>query len=134
MLARSRCSLARSAPVQRNARLVVRASSQKVEKTGKAELQSLVAPAVVTAVANAIMAMPAAADAGKLFDFNLTLPAMAGEFLLLMVFLDKTWFGPVGKVLDERDATIRCVPGNGSFARAGEPFDVSVHLETVLCI
>lgn len=24
-----------------------------------------------------------------------------------MVFLDKTWFGPVGKVLDERDATLR---------------------------
>jgi F-type H+-transporting ATPase subunit b len=32
---------------------------------------------------------------------------MAGEILLLMVFLDKTWFGPVGKVLDERDATLR---------------------------
>lgn len=24
-----------------------------------------------------------------------------------MVFLDKFWFGPVGKVLDERDATLR---------------------------
>jgi hypothetical protein len=32
---------------------------------------------------------------------------MAGQFLLLMVFLDKFWFSPVGKVLDERDATIR---------------------------
>lgn len=32
---------------------------------------------------------------------------MAGEILLLMVFLDKAWFGPVGKVLDERDATLR---------------------------
>lgn len=32
---------------------------------------------------------------------------MAGEFLVLMVFLDKFWFSPVGKVLDERDATIR---------------------------
>lgn len=32
---------------------------------------------------------------------------MAGELLLLMVFLDKFWFGPVGKVLDERDATLR---------------------------
>jgi hypothetical protein len=50
------------------------------------------------AVANVIMAMPAAAEAGKLFDFNLTLPIMAGEILLLMVFLDKFWFGPVGKV------------------------------------
>jgi hypothetical protein len=32
---------------------------------------------------------------------------VAGELLLLMVFLDKFWFGPVGKVLDERDATLR---------------------------
>jgi hypothetical protein len=32
---------------------------------------------------------------------------MAGEILLLMVFLDKFWFGPVGKVLDERDALLR---------------------------
>lgn len=52
------------------------------------------------------MASPAFAE-GKLFDFNLTLPVMAGQFLLLMVFLDKTWFTPVGKVLDERDELIR---------------------------
>jgi len=32
---------------------------------------------------------------------------VAGELLLLMVFLDKFWFGPVGKVLDERDAKLR---------------------------
>jgi F-type H+-transporting ATPase subunit b len=55
-------------------------------------------PFQIPAVANVIMAMPAAAEAGKLFDFNLTLPIMAGEILLLMVFLDKFWFGPVGKV------------------------------------
>merc|ERR1711907_286529 len=50
--------------------------------------------------------MPACAS-GKVFDFNATLPAMAAQFLLLMVFLDTTWFGPVGKILDERDAKIR---------------------------
>merc|ERR1719313_2634498 len=32
---------------------------------------------------------------------------MALQFLLLMVFLDKTWFGPVGKILDERDIKIQ---------------------------
>ena len=32
---------------------------------------------------------------------------MAGQFLLLMVFLDKTWFGPVGKLLEDRDAELR---------------------------
>merc|ERR1719222_1041889 len=53
------------------------------------------------------MAMPASADAGKIFDFNATFPAMITQFLLLMVFLDKTWFGPVGKIVDEREEKIR---------------------------
>jgi len=81
--------------------MVVRASSQKQQ------LSSIVKPATIAAVSNIIMALPASAEAGKLFDFNLTLPIMAGELLLLMVFLDKFWFGPVGKVLDERDAKLR---------------------------
>ena len=68
---------------------------------------SLLSVAAAAAVANAVAASPAFAEAGKIFDFNLTLPLMAGQFLLLMVFLDKTWFGPVGKVLDERDAMLR---------------------------
>lgn len=66
-----------------------------------------VKPALLVAVSNVIMAAPAFAAAGKLFDFNLTLPIMAGQFLILMVILDKTWFTPVGKVLDDRDKTIR---------------------------
>merc|ERR1712124_136968 len=52
------------------------------------------------------MTLPVQAS-GKVFDFNATLPAMAIQFLLLMIFLDKTWFGPVGKVLDERDTKIQ---------------------------
>merc|ERR1712224_996120 len=52
------------------------------------------------------VSMPAQAS-GKVFDFNATLPAMAAQFLLLMVFLDKTWFDPIGKVLDERDMKIQ---------------------------
>lgn len=82
--------------------MVVRAQAQQ-----QPNLATLAKPAATVAVANLIMAMPAAAEAGKLFDFNLTLPVMAGQFLLLMVFLDKAWFTPVGKVLDERDALIR---------------------------
>lgn len=58
-------------------------------------------------MSNCLAVLPAHAEAGKIFDFNLTLPIMVGQFLLLMVFLDKFWFGPVGKVLDERDALIR---------------------------
>ncbi len=37
---------------------------------------------------------------------------MMGQFLLLMVFLEKFWFTPVGKVLDERDALIRSKLGS----------------------
>lgn len=43
---------------------------------------------------------------------------MMGEFLLLMVFLDKFWFGPIGQVLDARDKDLRgklaLVKDNGS--------------------
>lgn len=66
----------------------------------------------LAAVVNVLAALPAHADAGKIFDFNLTLPIMATQFLLLMVFLDKTWFGPVGKALDERDANLRAKLGS----------------------
>lgn len=104
MLARTRCfagakPVARATPA-RAVRMVVRASS-------KPEMPAIVKPAIATAVANVIMALPAAAESGKLFDFNLTLPVMAGEILLLMVFLEKFWFTPVGKVLDQRDALLR---------------------------
>ena len=72
------------------------------------ELPKSVKPAVIAAVTNALVAMPSmAGEPGKIFDFNLTLPIIATEFLLLMVILDKTIFGPVGKALDDRDALIR---------------------------
>lgn len=59
-------------------------------------------------LSNALIALPSfAGEPGKIFDFNLTLPIIASEFLLLMVILDKTVFGPVGKALDDRDALIR---------------------------
>ncbi|GLC37574.1 ATP synthase subunit b 2 [Pleodorina starrii] len=89
-------------------RLVVRAQAEKPSQ----QLAQLAKPALSALVANALMAMPAAAEAGKIFDFNLTMPVMAGEFLLLMVFLEKTWFTPVGKVLDERDNLIRSKLGS----------------------
>ena len=67
----------------------------------------LVKPATVTVISNAMLALGAHAETGKIFDFNLTLPVMAGQFLLLMVFLDKTWFSPVGSLLDDRDKQLR---------------------------
>merc|ERR1712224_52394 len=54
---------------------------------------------------NSVLALPS--FSGKVFDFNATLPIMAAQFVILVIFLDKTWFGPVGEVLDSRDELIR---------------------------
>lgn len=51
----------------------------------EADLPAAVKPAATAVVANLLMALPAAAEPGKIFDFNLTLPIMVAEFLLLMV-------------------------------------------------
>lgn len=86
----------------------VRSMKQIAEQTiRKIQVSGLAKPAAIAAVANLIATLPAHADAGKIFDFNLTLPIMATQFLLLMVFLEKTWFTPVGNVLDERDRMLR---------------------------
>jgi len=44
---------------------------------------------------------------GALFDFNLTLPIIAVEFLLTMFALNAIWFEPVSKIMDSRDDEIR---------------------------
>lgn len=69
-------------------------------------------PAAIAAAAAMVAASPLPAlaeqmEKAALFDFNLTLPAIAIEFLLLMVALDKIYFTPLGKFMDERDAAIR---------------------------
>jgi F-type H+-transporting ATPase subunit b len=64
------------------------------------------AKAVLAAtVSNVLLAAPA--NAGVLFDFNLTLPIIAGQFLLLMFILDKLIYTPVGEVIDKRDNELR---------------------------
>ena len=42
-----------------------------------------------------------------MFDFDATLPLMALQFILLAVILNAIFFGPLGKVLDERDEYLR---------------------------
>lgn len=69
------------------------------------EIPAVMRPALATAVANVLMASPA--NAGVLFDFNLTLPIIMGQFLVLMFILDKVVFTPVGEVLETRDAQLR---------------------------
>jgi len=63
-----------------------------------------------TAVAaQVLLAGSAHAEAGKLFDFDLTLPIMAGQLLLLMKFLDSKLFTPVGNVIDERSKGVKAI-------------------------
>lgn len=117
--------LANTAGVQRLASLVCEA--RKADSTPGAveaamnavrevELPAAVRPALTAAVANLLMVAPA--HAGVLFDFNLTMPIIMSQFLVLMVILDKIVFTPVGAVLDERDADLRqkvaSVKGNSS--------------------
>lgn len=58
---------------------------------------------------NAYLTMPALAEEekGKIFDFNLTLPIITVQFLLLAFGLNKLWFEPVGSFMDTRDDEIR---------------------------
>ncbi|XP_009588817.1 ATP synthase subunit b', chloroplastic-like [Nicotiana tabacum] len=46
-------------------------------------------------------------EKASLFDFNLTLPIIMAEFLFLMFALDKLYFSPLGKFMDERDSAIK---------------------------
>ncbi|XP_016458078.1 ATP synthase subunit b', chloroplastic-like [Nicotiana tabacum] len=46
-------------------------------------------------------------EKASLFDFNLTLPIIMAEFLFLMFALDKLYFSPLGKFMDERDSSIK---------------------------
>ncbi|XP_068667121.1 ATP synthase subunit b', chloroplastic-like [Aristolochia californica] len=60
-----------------------------------------------TALSYASPSLAAEMEKAALFDFNLTLPAIALEFVILMVALDKIYYTPLGKFMDERDAAIR---------------------------
>jgi|TARA_B100000768_G_C11284359_1_gene381069 F-type H+-transporting ATPase subunit b len=91
-----------------SARSSQRLNNSFLSRSRKAELPKAAKPLFAAVLSNALTALPSlAGEPGKIFDFNLTLPIIAAEFLLLMVILDKTVFGPVGKALDDRDALIR---------------------------
>ncbi|KAJ4953058.1 hypothetical protein NE237_029890 [Protea cynaroides] len=73
-------------------------------------LASSLKSSVAIAASVLVMTPPSMAveiEKAALFDFNLTLPAIMIEFLLLMVALDKIYFTPLGKFMDERDAAIK---------------------------
>mmetsp|Transcript_20282 Transcript_20282/g.33355 ORF Transcript_20282/g.33355 Transcript_20282/m.33355 type:complete len:271 (-) Transcript_20282:134-946(-) len=65
------------------------------------------ATAATVGVCNLANTFPALAAGGLLFDFDLTLPYMATEIVLLSFFLDKLWFGPLSKVIDQRNGILK---------------------------
>lgn len=54
-----------------------------------------------------LLAVEEAAEAGKLFDLDATLPLMAIQFLVLMAVLNVIFFKPLGNAIDERSGYIR---------------------------
>ncbi|XP_028779317.1 ATP synthase subunit b', chloroplastic [Neltuma alba] len=83
-------------------------------KISKPQLVSLVPSTLkslsllaVSSLAFAPPSLAAEIEKAALFDFNLTLPIVMAEFLLLMVALDKLYFTPLGTFMDQRDAAIR---------------------------
>lgn len=94
-------------------RLLIQAQQQKpqiIKWASSIKIPAALRNGCLIALNTTMLAMPALAEEmekAKLFDFNLTLPIIAGEFLLLMVALDAIWFKPMGKFMDERDEAIR---------------------------
>ncbi|XP_057434458.1 ATP synthase subunit b', chloroplastic [Lotus japonicus] len=73
----------------------------------KSSLSSLLAASSLSLLAFAPPSLAEEIEKAALFDFNLTLPIIVAEFLFLMVALDKIYFSPLGKFMDDRDAAIR---------------------------
>ncbi|MEO0946711.1 MAG: F0F1 ATP synthase subunit B' [Cyanobacteria bacterium J06641_5] len=58
-------------------------------------------------IASIVLLATEAKEGGGLFDFDLTLPLMAVQFLILMVVLDKLFYSPIGKAMDDRATYLR---------------------------
>jgi len=71
MLTRTRCFTPAATAAPQRRVLVVRASSQPVQKQQQKAAPQLVKPAIALAISNVIAALPAAAEGGKLFDCEL---------------------------------------------------------------
>ncbi|KAL3844034.1 hypothetical protein ACJIZ3_001437 [Penstemon smallii] len=71
------------------------------------QLPSLLAAATTFTLTHAPPSLAADIEKAALFDFNLTLPIIAFEFLFLMFALDKVYYSPLGNFMDQRDAAIR---------------------------
>ena len=105
------CSPRRAPVVASSSVQPPRRQQQQQPRRGLKQLPGLVATAAVAVAAAPLPALAEQMEKAALFDFNLTLPLIATEFLLLMVALEKLYFTPLGKFMDERDAKIRAELG-----------------------
>ena len=71
------------------------------------------------------------AEKGKLFDFDATLPLMAIQFVILVAVLNKLFYTPLGKVLDDRAEFVRGGLG-GAKARLTEAEELTKQYEREL--
>ncbi|XP_062023279.1 ATP synthase subunit b', chloroplastic [Rosa rugosa] len=78
-----------------------------IPKLTKPHLLQSLSLIAATSLTVAPPSLAAEIEKAALFDFDLTLPIQAVQFLLLMVALDKIYYSPLGKFMDERDADIR---------------------------
>ncbi|KAK2991908.1 hypothetical protein RJ640_014104 [Escallonia rubra] len=62
---------------------------------------------LTTSLAAAPPSLAEEVQKAQLFDFDLTLPIIAAEFLFLMVALDKLYYSPLGNFMDQRDKEIK---------------------------
>ncbi|CAE7201075.1 atpF2 [Symbiodinium pilosum] len=97
--------MARRSPLLVVLALVVAACSPAflmpgLQRTVPQKAQQLAAGAALVA------SMPAPAHAGGMFDFGLTLPFVAGSFLLLMAVLNALFYAPVSEEMEERNAKL----------------------------
>ncbi|XWS17824.1 hypothetical protein CRYUN_Cryun33cG0101200 [Craigia yunnanensis] len=80
--------------------------SQQILSLSSSTLKSI-SLLTVTSLSFAPPSLAEEIEKAALFDFNLTLPIMMVQFLLLMFALDKIYFTPLGNFMDERDSAIK---------------------------
>ncbi|KAL5559780.1 hypothetical protein UlMin_035991 [Ulmus minor] len=104
-------SLSPTSPSSKPKIPLLQISLPKITKTQMKSLSSTTLKSLSLLAASSLaMAPPSMAaeiEKAALFDFDLTLPIIAAEFLFLMFALDKLYYSPLGNFMDERDAAIK---------------------------
>ncbi|KAL1557260.1 ATP synthase subunit b 2 [Salvia divinorum] len=107
IMASSRALITASAAHKSKPQIQTHFSLPKISLPSSLKPHQLLAAATTFSLTYASPSLAADIEKAALFDFNLTLPIIAVEFLFLMFAMDKLYYSPLGKFMDERDAAIR---------------------------